>query len=835
MHNTIKFFFILTFLSTIISCQPGRVNKQTVNEANVQEKKSVNAGRPKTSYGPYNPSRTLNFDLIHTKLDVKFDWERQYLNGLATLTFKPWFYPQNTLEVDAKGMEIHYVKKMPSEADLKYTYNGKILSVRLDKEYTRTDTFQILISYTAKPNELPKGGSQAITDDKGLYFINPLGKEPHKPKQIWTQGETESSSCWFPTIDTPNERTTQEMYITVDTAYTVLSNGEMVYSRLNNDGTKTVYWKQILPHAPYLFMMAIGKFAVVEDNMPESRFDWDDLEIKYYVEPEYEKYAKSIFGHTPEMIEFFSDKLNYKFPWNKYSQVVVRDYVSGAMENTTATIFMEALQVDDRELIDENWDGIIAHELFHHWFGDLVTCESWANLPLNESFANYSEYLWIEHKYGVNEADHHAQNEFKQYLEEARNKIEPLIRFRYEDKEDMFDRHSYNKGGLILHMLRKHIGEDAFFNSLSLYLKKHQFTSVEVHDLRMAFEEITGQDLNWFFNQWFLSPGHPKLKITDHYSSGILTLKIDQLQDTLRVPVYQIPVTVDIWINGIKDRRKIKISRGHEEILLPVPAKPQLVVIDPDKDLLAEINHEKSEEEYIYQFEISEKYILREEALSKLFEHKGKASQLMNSQFNKSEITNMLHKGLNDPFWVIREYCLEQFFKYPIPQVERFLPIIEKMAIGDPKSTVRAKAIMFLSAYNNQKYVNVYSAGLNERAYSIVAASLSAYLTSGQTLNSDQMKEFESLDNVNIIAALADYYISNKDLSKFQWFKNKMVKADDRSVYALISYFTQYVNLLEGGEREEGIQVLKSISKNNNHEVIRSTADYFIKMLETKK
>ena len=422
---------------------------------------------------PYQPANDKVNDLIHTRLDVSFDWEKQYLIGKANLTFKPYFYPQETLELDAKGFDIDYVRLIQGDVvrELRYKYVDSLkLIIGLDREYTRDEQFEVQIKYIAKPNELPDaGGSSAITKDLGLYFINPLGDEEGKPKQIWTQGETEASSCWFPTIDSPNEKTTQEMYITVDTSYVTLSNGTLIYSKDNGDGTKTEYWKQDKPHAPYLFMMAVGEFSVVED-------EWDGLDVDYYVEPAYESHAKSVFGNTPEMLQFFSDRLGYKYPWDKYSQVVVRDFVSGAMENTSASVFMEQVQITSRETLDKNWDYIIAHELFHHWFGDLVTAESWSNLALNESFANYSEYLWSEYKYGREAADEHRQEELAGYLGQAASKQYPIIRYNYVHRMEMFDGHSYNKGGLVLHMLRKYLGDDAFFKSLEHYLNKNQFT-----------------------------------------------------------------------------------------------------------------------------------------------------------------------------------------------------------------------------------------------------------------------------------------------------------------------------------------------------------------------
>jgi aminopeptidase N len=407
------------------------------------------------------------------------------------------------------------------------------------------------VDYTAKPEELKAEGSEAITDAKGLYFINPKGEEANKPTQIWTQGETEASSAWFPTIDAPNENTTQEIVMTVDKKYVTLSNGLLIDSKDNGNGTRTDTWKQTKPHAPYLAMMAVGDFAVIKDK-------WKNIAVDYYVEHDYAQYGKAIFGETPAMLEFYSNVLDYQYPWDKYAQIVVRDYVSGAMENTTAVIHGEFLHRTDRELLDGDNERIIAHELFHHWFGDIVTCESWSNLPLNESFATYGEYMWLEHRHGRAAADRHSEEQMGQYFASTKQQGHvDLIRFNYEDKEDMFDAHSYNKGGRVLHMLRKTIGDDAFFKALSVYLKAHQYEAVEIHQLRLAMEKVTGQDLNWFFNQWFLNQGHPDLAVkhVNDAAKGTHSVILTQEHDLKEFPLYRIPLDVDIYSQGVCEAR----------------------------------------------------------------------------------------------------------------------------------------------------------------------------------------------------------------------------------------------------------------------------------------
>ena len=394
MQNTIVVVGLAMVLGFISSCK----SQKPIATSEVSVEQPIVSQIEEESEEPvleYRSANTRHFDLIHTALDVRFDWKKQRMAGKALLTLKPYFYPTNKLVLDAKGFDLNSVgaKINGQILPLRYTYDGLKISIDLDRIYTRDEALDIWVDYVAKPEELDQEGSAAIIEAKGLYFINPLGEEKDKPKQIWTQGETESSSCWFPTIDSPNENMTQEIKMTVDSRYSTLSNGLLVSSRPNGDGTRTDLWRQTKPHAPYLAMMAIGEFAIVKDK-------WQGIDVDYYLEPAYEPYAKAIFGETPAMLEFYSRVLDYPYTWEKYSQIVVRDYVSGAMENTTATIHGEFLQKTDRELLDGDNERIIAHEVFHHWFGDLVTCESWSNLPLNESFATYGEYMWMEHRHG---------------------------------------------------------------------------------------------------------------------------------------------------------------------------------------------------------------------------------------------------------------------------------------------------------------------------------------------------------------------------------------------------------------------------------------------------
>lgn len=779
---------------------------------------------------PYQPSDDKVFQLIDTKLEVSFDWENQFMIGEAVVSARPYFYSQNKIELDAQGFDKLSVKQILNNGEskvLKFDYSDSTkLKIELDKAYTRQDTVVLKISYIAKPNQLKNKGGTAISEDKGLYFINPLGKEKNKPKQIWTQGEPEASSCWFPTIDNPNQKTTQEINITVDTAYVSLSNGALQYSIDNGDGTRTDCWVQEKPHAPYLFMMAVGEFAKVEDS-------WNDIEVDYYVEKEYEPYAKAIFGNTPEMMTFFSEKLNYPFPWDKYSQIVVRDYVSGAMENTSASIFMEQVQLTDRELLDKDWDYIIAHELFHHWFGDLVTCESWSNLALNESFANYSEYLWFEHKYGSHRADAHRMEEIEGYLRQASRVQYPIIRYHYEIPLNMFDSHSYNKGGLVLHMLRQYLGDEAFFASLSRYLHHNEYTDAEIHELRLAFEDETGLDLQWFFDQWFMSAGHPSLVVNKTYKEGVLAIEVKQMQDTLYTPMYRLPLQVGVWNDGKEVLYDIEVTKAQQTIEIPLEVKPEAVVFDAKRQLLAEIQENYSLEERIKLFNWSSKYQDKYDALDELttqvatqnyLEKQGRADTTFTAT-NKQQIKEVIFEALEEQYYELRVQAIEAL--YAFDYVENTKEKILDLAINDKKSLVRAEAIKFLAQHENnprEEVKHAYQLGLKDSSYAVLASSLSAMARAGMDVDVKIIEEYKGIEKLEVAKGVAEYYIALKDTTNYDWFLSRYSSLGAIDKIGFAELLGTYLMNQNNDQKEKSIAVLKNVGLNDKQVYARFSA-----------
>jgi aminopeptidase N len=754
---------------------------------------------PKDSTNPdtlatYNPSHTFEHDLLHTKIEIDFDWEKKRANGKATLRLKPWFYATNKLTLDAKNFDIKSVTL--GGAPLKYDYNKEQIIIDLNKTYTRSEEFEVVVTYTAKPDERESyGGSAAITSDKGLYFINPDGKEADKPQQIWTQGETESNSYWFPTVDKPNERCTQEMYITVDSKYKTLSNGLLVSSKPNPNGTRTDYWKMDLPHAPYLFMMAIGDFAVVKDK-------WRGKDVSYYVEPAFEKDARDIFPYTTEMLEFFSTKLNYPYPWAKFDQVIVRDYVSGAMENTGAVIFGDYMQKSKRELLDNQRtnEKVVAHEMFHHWFGDLVTTESWANLTMNEGFANYSEYLWLEYKHGKDVADAHLQTEQQGYIFSATDGGHPLIHFGYANREDMFDAHSYNKGGSVLHMLRNYVGDEAFFAALNTYLKRNQFTDVEAHELRLAFEDVTGQDLSWFFNQWFFAAGHPSLEISYNWNDATKTTEVTIEQQQLaenKVPyVFNLPIAVDIYDAMGKSRREqIRVTKRKQVFSFKSDSKPLVVNVEADKALLCVKNDKHTPEEWRALFQYGPNYRDRIEAL-----------QALSADENRPQ--DLFKMALTDKSEDIRNFALGAID----PTQPEVAPMIAAIAEKDQNPEARATAIGILSSYNDKQYLPIFQKGLQPDApYSVTGAALSALNKLDKPAAIEASKVLGNDNSDFIIATLSEMYAESPAVEQLSWFKLREKKVDQMAAFTFFEQYQKYlIGLNNPTALEEGMMGWKN-------------------------
>ncbi|WET70379.1 M1 family metallopeptidase [Sphingobacterium sp.] len=658
----------------------------------------------------YRATPTKINDLVHTKLDVRFDYTNQFLNGKEWITLQPHFYPTDSLRLDAKGMDIKEVSLVNGSQliPLKYTYDDHSILIKLDRNYLAKEQYTVYLDYTAKPNLLKVQGSAAINDAKGLYFINPDERVPNKPRQIWTQGETEASSAWFPTIDRPNQKTTAEISMTVLDNYVSLSNGALSNQQKNSDGTRTDTWKMDLPHAPYLFMMAVGDFKIYQDK-------YNNIPVEYYLEPKYAPYAKDIFGKTPAMMEFYSKTLGVPYPWNKYAQIVCRDYVSGAMENTSATLHGEHVQKTKRELLDDNQEGTIAHELFHQWFGDLVTAESWSNLTMNESFATFGEVIWREHDGGKDRGDKSRFEKLQSYLKSTKNGKSPtLARYHYHDKEDMFDNISYAKGSLILYALKEQMGDEAFYQSLKKYLTDNSFKTGEPQQLRLAMEEVTGKDWAPYFNQWYYQGGHPILKVTTRNGENSVILNVAQIQDST-VQTFQLPLAVDIYTKNGKIRQTFQLNRRNAQFMIPLPAAVEFIDIDPEKTLVGQIQIDKSDGDYLYQYEHAPSFANRVGAIAY-------ASKNPTNTISQQILT----KAVADTDADLAATAI-QGLDLSNPAVRKSTEkTILTLAEKSEASVIRASAIQKLSQTKDKKYKSLILNAVSDKSYMVIASSIMA-------------------------------------------------------------------------------------------------------------
>jgi len=748
----------------------------------------------------YRATVTKINSLVHTKLDVKFDYGKQYLYGKSWITLKPYIYPTDSLSLDAKGMDIKTVAvvKNGKNIPLKYTYDSLLLKISLDKKYKNEEKYTIYINYTAKPNELKTKGSLAITDAKGLYFINPYGTEKGKPVQIWTQGETEASSVWFPTIDNPNQKTTQEISMTVQSKYVTLSNGALTLQKKNNDGTRTDTWKMDKPHAPYLFMMAVGDFKIYRDK-------WKNIPVDYYLEPEYAPYAKDIFGLTTEMIGFFSAKLGVDYPWNKYAQIVVRDYVSGAMENTTASLFGDFVQQTKRELIDGSaGEDVIAHELFHQWFGDYVTTESWSNLSVNESFADLSETLWLEYKYGKDKGDEHNFEGMQAYLNSAKAKTKNLIRFYYADKEDVFDVVSYQKGGRILNMLRNYLGNDVFYKGLNIYLTQNALGTGEAHQLRLAFEKASGKDLNWYFNQWYFNAGHPELKITYNWNDSLKTQTV-YLAQTQDEEAFKLPIKINIYVEGKKQTHNFFMQSKLDSLVFKLPIKPDLVNVDADKILLVNKKDDKTIEEFAFQFTNAPLYLDRLEAL------KAASNKLGNIAAQK-----ILIRALVDKFEGIRLAAIATI-DMENPEVKSAtLPILLSLAKNDAKTKVKAAAIEILASLRDVNYVSLFNEAIKSESYAVQSAGLNGLAVLDNDAAFAIAQKLQKDSRGALTTTISSIYANKGDESNFAFVSKAFDDAGIQQKFNTVASFGLMLGkLIDLQNFKTGINQLKKFTIDN--------------------
>ncbi len=548
-------------------------------------------------------ARDRDFDVQHVKLDLNVDPEKKRLDGTAHITLTPIVDNVTRLEFDAVELDIKDVKL--SAGKVAGSENGgRKLIIDLDKALKTSENITVSIRYSGEPR-------------RGMYFIGPDKYYPDRPYQAWTQGEDEESRYWFPCYDYPNDRATSEVIVTVPQKYMAISNGTLVETKEEKaKGVKTFHWKQDIPHSSYLISLVVGEFALVKEKA-------EDIELQYYVPKGREEESKRSFEKTPKMVRFFSDYFGVKYPYPKYAQVVVSDFIFGGMENISATTLTERTLHDKRAHLDFTSEDLVAHELAHQWWGDLVTCRDWSHAWLNEGFATYCETLFKEYDLGKDEAAQYQLQDLEEYMDEDKDRYRRAIVSRsYIEPTELFDRHLYEKGGLVLHTLRYYLGDELFQKGLRNYANTFRERVVETSDFRRALEEATGKSLEGFFDQWVHHGGYPEFKVSYDWDDNakIAKLSVHQTQagEGETPSVFATPVDIAFtFVKGVQTKR-VMITQREQTFYISLPEKPRDVEFDPGNWVLKTLDFDKPKPMLLQQLQTDRNVIGRVRAAQRL-------------------------------------------------------------------------------------------------------------------------------------------------------------------------------------------------------------------------
>jgi aminopeptidase N len=571
----------------------------------------------------FAPDRVVDIQHIALVLDV--DPAKRTVAGTSTL--RAMVIAPNTRTVELDAVELTIDKVTVNGKPAQFRHDGRRLRVELPAALASGAELTLAIDYKGAPR-------------RGLYFIGPDDGYPKKPVQAWTQGQDEDSRYWFPCFDAPIEKATSEVKVTVPASMFALSNGTLVGDKTSG-GKRTLHWRLDVPHSCYLITLAVGDFGTIETK-------WRDTPVVYYVERGREEAAERTLARTPEMLELFSTKFGVPYPYPRYAQVFVADFIFGGMENTSATTLTDTVLLDERAAIDYDVDALVAHELAHQWFGDLVTCRDWGEGWLNEGFATYAEYIWREHHEGRDAADLELEEWADQYFGEDAGRYRRTIATKlYDEPIDIFDHHLYEKGGRVLHMLRNVLGDDAFYKTLAHYLGKHRHGLVESRDLARAVEDATGKVLDWFFSQWVIDgAGHPELDVHVSWDpdTQLATVAVEQNQRVEgRTPLFRLPTQMRFRVGTSDIDVPIEIVETKHVFHLRLEGEPSQAIFDPGRVLLAARKIDKPEPVWINELASATLAVDRAAAAQALARRASPAAE------------QALGKALEaDPFWAVR-------------------------------------------------------------------------------------------------------------------------------------------------------------------------------------
>jgi aminopeptidase N len=644
---------------------------------------------------PY--ARSRDYDLQHSKIALRFDLEQKKVLGEVTHSLSILRDGTAKIVFDSAGLTIQ--KVMVNKAAAKFETTAERLIIPLAAEAKSGDKFDITIRYEGKPT-------------KGMYFILPDKDYPDRPSQIWTQGESEDTHYYLPTYDYPNDRLTTETTITVPASWLTVSNGKLISVSDAGKGLKTWYWKESVPSSTYLITVVAGEFEEVKDT-------WRGVPVTYYAPKGRGDRLAINYGRTPAMMDLFSKKFGVDYPWEKYAQVMVDDFVAGGMENSSATTNTSNSLVHPK-LAPEyltGEDDLISHELGHQWFGDLVTCKDWGDIWLNEGFATFAETLWNETHFGNDEADYQRWNNTREWFESGNLWNKPLVRHDFDDSSE-FDGNAYGKGGWVLYMLRHQLGEDAFYRGLKHYLEVNRGKNVVTADLSKAIEEATHSNVDQFFSQWVYGAGAPKFDLSYTYDSEKhqVTITVKQTQKVEgRVGLFRVPVEVEITAATGPKLYNVMVSKDKQTFSLPSESAPLMVLFDKGGQLLKSAEFHKEKKEWLYQMKNAADLIDRADAVVAL----GKLK-------NDDEVVAALGEALrNDKAWGVRAIAADTLGKFSDAAASKLL--LAAVDSND-KPWVRSRVVSALGNIKDDPAVaaKLNSAAKQDDSYRARAAALQA-------------------------------------------------------------------------------------------------------------
>jgi aminopeptidase N len=676
----------------------------------------------------YNPDRPGQVE--HIFLDLTLDIPARSFNGTCQIRLNPVRNGIETLVLDAVDLHIEGVKIGRTQQP--FDYDGQQLHIHLKQPTQVGERITVAIAYSVQQPQ------------RGLYFVQPDAHYPQKPTQVWTQGEDEDSRFWFPCFDYPGQLATSELRVCVPKTYTAISNGELVSTEVKGK-QKIYHWLQRQVHPTYLMTLAVGQFAEIKE-------EWQGKPVTYYVEKGREAQAQLTMGKTPRMIEFFSQYYGVPYAYPKYAQVCVDDFIFGGMENTSTTLLTDRCLLDERAAIDNrSSESLVAHELAHQWFGDLVVIKHWSHAWIKEGMASYAEVMWIDHEYGADDAAYYRLQEARNYFNEDSNRYRrPVVTHVYREAIELYDRHLYEKGACIYHMIRAELGDELFWRAIHTFVQDHAHQTVETIDLLRAIEKATGRNLLFLFDQYVYRGGHPEYKVgytwdTDH-NMAKMTVTQTQVNPKDKDSIKNLfDLKIPIAFGFLRDQQSVEMQsfsvRVHEQeqsFYFSLPEKPLLISFDQGNHTLKQVTLEYPLPELKAQLKYDPDPLSRIDAAQAL----GKKGGL--------ESVNALGIALTqDPFWGVRVEVAQQLAKIKLDQVLRVL----KPGLKDPEARVRRAVVEAMATFKtNESYKAIKPfAAKGDPSYYVEAAALQAMgaiAASSLTSKSQQTQVIKLLKSV---------------------------------------------------------------------------------------